>query len=136
MTPVILDTGFLLALFDPADSLAAAAARYLKAHRHACVKVSAVVVEACFHFDPRQKANLRHWLRRGGSAVVDVPAEAYAKLELTLEKYAGQDIDFADAALVRHANETGARRILTVDTKDFEVFRLRDNRRFELIDWY
>jgi hypothetical protein len=135
MTPVIVDTGFLVALFDPTDSLARAAARYLKAYKHPLVTVSAAVVEACFYFGPHRKAELLTWIRTGGCSVVEVPATAYAQLELTIRKYADQDIDFVDAAIVWLANETGARRVLTVDVRDFAVFRLRDQKRFELIDW-
>lgn len=136
MTPVLVDAGFLVALFDPADKLAAPAARYVKAHRHGLATVSAAVVEACFHFNSARKVELLIWLRRGGCSVAEVPMTAYAQLELTLRKYADQDIDFADAALVWLANETGASQILTVDSKDFSVFRLTGNKRFELIDWW
>jgi predicted nucleic acid-binding protein len=136
MTPVLVDTGFLVALFDPADALAAPAASYLKAHRHRLVATTAIVVEACFFLRPRAKADLLAWIRRGGMAVLDVPADAYAQLELTLRKYSDQDIDFADAALIWLAGETGATQVLTVDRKDFEIFRLKGGKRFDVVDWF
>lgn len=136
MTPVLLDTGFLVALFSPADTLAKAAADYVKKHRHPLATVSAAVVEACFFFSPRQKVELLTWLRRGGASVVEVPVSAYAQLELTLTRYADQDIDFVDAALLWLAIETGAHRILTVDRGDFAHMRLKGGQRFELIDWF
>ena len=136
MKPVLVDTGFLVALFEPADALAAAAATYLKEHRHRLVATTATVVEACFFLRPSAKADLLAWIRRGGMSVLEVPAAAYAQLEMTLRKYADQEIDFADAALVWLAGETGATRILTVDRRDFEVFRLKGGRRFELIEWF
>lgn len=136
MTPVLVDTGFLVALFDPADVLAAPATRYLQQHQHPLATVSAAIVETCFFLRPMLKADLLTWIRRGGVLVADIPVSAYAQLELTLRKYADQEIDFADAALVWLANETGARRILTVDQTDFGILRLKGGRRFELIDWY
>jgi uncharacterized protein len=136
MTPVLVDTGFLVALFDPADALAAPAARYLKGHKHQLVSTTATVVEACFFLQPRTKADLLAWIRRGGMAVLDVPAQAYAQLEMILRKYSDQEIDFADVALVWLAGETGATQVLTVDRKDFEVFRLKGGKRFEVIDWF
>lgn len=136
MTPVLVDTGFLVALFDPADALAAPAASYLKGHRHRLVATTATVVEACFFLPPRTKADPLAWIRRGGMAIVDVPAGAYAQLEITLRKYSDQEIDFADAALIWLAGETGASQVLTVDRKDFEIFRLKGGRRFEVIDWF
>jgi predicted nucleic acid-binding protein len=136
MTPVLVDSGFLIALFDPADSVAASATRYLQRHKHPLATVSATVVETCFHFSPVQKAELLAWIRRGGISIADVPVSAYGQIELTLRKYADQEIDFVDAALVWLANETGARRILTVDRTDFEILRLKGGKRFELIQWF
>ena len=136
MTPVLADTGFLVALFDPADALAAAAAHYLQRHQHPLASTSANVVEACFFLRPAAKTELLTWIRRGGLSVVEVPASAYAQIESTLRKYAGHDIDFADAALVWLAAATGASRILTVERKDFGMFRLKGGKRFTLIDWF
>lgn len=136
MRAVLVDSGFLVALFDPADHLAASAARYLKEHPHSLATVSATVVESCFFLDTARKVELLTWIRRGGASIVEVPTSAYAQLELTLRKYADQDIDVADAALIWLANETGARRILTTDRTDFEIFRLKGAKHFELIDWF
>jgi predicted nucleic acid-binding protein len=136
MTPVLVDTGFLVALFDSTDSLAISATRYLQAHKHPLATVSAAVVEACFFLSPTLKADLLTWVGRGGIEVVDVPVTVYAQLGLTLKKYADQEIDFVDAALVWLASERGARRVLTVDKTDFHILRLRSGRRFELIDWF
>lgn len=136
MTPVLVDTGLLVALFDPGDVLAASAATYLKEHRHPLVTPSAVIVESCFFLRPRAKAELLTWVRRGGTSVIDVPVTAYAQLELTIRKYADQQVDFADAALVWLAGECGASQILTVDRRDFQILRLKGGKRFELIDWF
>lgn len=136
MTPVVLDTGFLVALFEPADHLAGPAATYLRDHKHALVTVAPVVVEACFFLAPARKIELLTWIRRGGVSVLEVPPETYAQLELTIRKYADRNIDFADAAIIWLANETGARQILTSDHLDFQTYRLKGSKRFELIGWY
>ncbi len=134
--PVLVDTGFLVALFKPTDALAAPAAQYLKEHRHPLATPVPTIVEACFFLRPETKAELLTWVRRGGISVVDIQVSAYAQIELALRKYSDQQIDFADAALIWLANESGAARVLTADRKDFELFRLKGGRRFELIDWY
>ena len=135
MTTVLVDTGFLVALFDPADALASHAATYLKEHRHPLATTTAVIVETCFFLAPDAKADLLAWTRRGGMAVLEVPVAAYAQLEATLRKYSDQEIDLADATLLWLAGETGAARILTVDRTDFAIFRLKGGKRFEIIDW-
>lgn len=68
--------------------------------------------------------------------MTEVPAAVYPQLELTIRKYADRDIEFADAAMIWFANDTGARKILTVDRGDFGVYRLKGNKGFELIDWF
>ena len=135
MSRVIVDTGFLVSLFEKTDLHREAAKRYLAAHRHSLVTVAPVVVETCFFVPPPIKADLLTWIRRGAVSVADVPVDAYPQIELTLRKYADRDIDFADAALLWLANESGLRRILTADRRDFEIYRLRGAKRFEIIDW-
>ena len=135
MKPVLVDTGFLIALYRPSDPDHAASWSYLREHRHPLATVVPVIVETCFFLSPLSKVTFLSWIRQGAVSVVEVPTGAYAQLEVTLRKYADHDIDFADAALVWLANETGARGILTADRGDFELFRLKGSRRFHLIDW-
>ncbi len=135
MKPVLTDTGFLIALYLPSDPDHAASWSYLREHRHPLVTVTAVIVETCFFLAPAAKLRLLAWIRQGAIGIFETPVAAYAQLEFTLRKYADRDIDFADAALVWLANQIGAHVVLTVDRTDFEMFRLRGNRRFEVIDW-
>jgi uncharacterized protein len=135
VTPVLVDTGFLISLFRP-GRLSGAAARYIREHRHPLLTASPVVVETCFGLSNTQKCELLSWLGRGGMSVADLPAAAYPLVEHVLRKYADQELDLADAALVWLANESGARSILTVDRTDFSVLRLTGGRPLELIDWY
>lgn len=41
-----------------------------------------------------------------------------------------------DAALVWLADDSGLRRILTVDRSDFSLFRLKGGKRFDVLDWF
>ncbi|MEI6302518.1 MAG: PIN domain-containing protein [Betaproteobacteria bacterium] len=135
MTGVLVDTGFLVSLFRPADRLRRQARDFLVANRHPLITAAPVIVETCFFLDADAKGNLLEWVQRGALTVVDVPVGAYAQINLTLRKYADRDIDFADAALVWLAAQTGIRGILTVDEADFALFRLQGGKRFELLDW-
>lgn len=135
MTPVLADTGFLVALFRPSDRSHAAAWSYMRAHEHALATAAAVIVESCFFLAPPAKLSLLAWVRKGALAVFETSVDAYEELERVLHKYRDRDLDFADAALVWLANESGARGILTVDRTDFQILRLRGNRRFDVIDW-
>lgn len=135
MTPVLADTGFLVALFDPQDKHANAAATYLRDHAHPLATTLAAVVKACFFLEADQKIALLTWCRRGAIRVHDVPVAAFAQFEVTLRKYKDQEIDFADAALVWLSGEVGSRRILTADEAHFTLLRVKGGR-FELVEWY
>ncbi len=136
MKGVLVDTGFLVSLFRPADRLRARARQWLLANRHSLVTAAPVIVETCFFLDAAGKGGLLEWARRGGLAVADVPVDAYAEIGTVLGKYADRDIDFADAALVWLANRTGVREILTVDNADFSILRLKGGKRFTIVAWF
>lgn len=138
MTPanaLLVDTGFLVALFRRRDRLREAARQWLSQSRAPLVTVVAVIVEASFFLSAEEKRNLLEWIRRGALAVHEIPVEAYARLAAMIAKYADRDPDFTDMALVWLAQAGGCRRILTVDTADFAVYRARAGKAFELPVW-
>ncbi len=136
MTGVIVDTGFLVALFRPAERLRAPAREFLRNNRHPLLTVAPVIVETCHFLGPDGKARLLEWIQRGAVAVAEVPTSAYTDIRIPIRKYANRNIDFTDAAIVWLAEQTGCRSILTVDIRDFSVFRLRKGKRFELVKWF
>jgi len=135
VTGVLVDTGFLVPLFRPADRLRSRAREWLRANRQRLATVTPVIVETCFFLDADGKGKLLEWAQRGALGVTDVPVAAYAEIGTVLRKYADRKVDFADAALVWLANRSGIRDILTVDESDFSVYRLKGGRRFELVEW-
>ena len=135
MERLLVDTGFLVALGRSRDSLHDSARAFLEGCTIPLATVTAVVVEACHFLNTDSRRALLAWLSEGGPAVIEVPPEAYPELSKTMERYKERDVDFADAALVWLAEQTGHRSILTVDEADFRRFRLKDRGRFELVDW-
>lgn len=136
MIQSLVDTGFLVALYIRGDTLHQAALSYLRKNKLPLQTVAPVVVETCFFLDAHGKVALLNWIAQGGLSVTDIPVSSYPDLATYIKKYADQDIDFADAALVWLANQTGQRSILTVDENDFQVYRLKGGYSFELIRWY
>ena len=53
MNAVLVDTGFLVALFRRDDRLRGTARDYLEAHNHPLVTVAPVIVETCLFLDAR-----------------------------------------------------------------------------------
>ena len=132
---LLVDTGFLVALFRRRDKLRAAARRFLTASRAPLATVAPVIVETCFFLTAAEKQDLLEWAKRGALAVHDVPMDAYQKLSWLIGKYADRDPDFTDMVLVWFALQSGCHRILTVDAGDFEVYRGRSGKRFDVLPW-
>lgn len=133
---LLVDTGFLVALYRAKDELHSDALAFLERTRAALFTIPPVVVETCYFLDARGKIALLEWIAAGGLSVVDLPADVYPAAAKSLAKYRELDADFTDVALAWFAEQIGERRILTVDERDFAVFRLKGKRRFELEKWY
>lgn len=136
MGRLIVDTGFLVALYIRGDALHESAVEFLRQQAGTLISVTAVVVETSFFLDALGKREFLSWISRNGLEVFEIPVGDYSGIAQYIDKYADQDIDFADAALVWLANRTGEREILTVDEKDFSIYRLKGNKKFSLISWY
>jgi predicted nucleic acid-binding protein len=136
VTSVLVDTGFLVSLFRPADRLRAQARECLLANRRPLLTAAPVIVETCLFLDATGKGRLLEWAQRGAVAVAEVPVSSYAEIGTIIRKYADRRTDFADATLVWLANHTGMRDILTVDEADFSVYRLKGGKRFALVKWF
>jgi predicted nucleic acid-binding protein len=133
---LIVDTGFLVALYIRRDKLHSHALNFLQQNQQSLVTTAAVIVESCYFLDAKAKVALLNWIQRGGVEVVDIPIVAYSEIAQTIEKYADHDIDFTDATLIWLANKNQQRQILTVDKNDFSAFRLKNNKWFDLLEWY
>lgn len=133
---LIVDTGFLVALYIRRDKLHSQALNFLQQNNQALITAAPVIVETCYFLDAKAKIALLNWLECGGVKVVDVPVTAYSEIALSIEKYADHEIDFTDAALIWLANQYQQQKILTVDKNDFSAFRLKNNQWFDLLNWY
>ena len=132
---LLVDTGFLVALYRRNDELHQSALRFLQGNRERLITVPPVIVEACHFLTIEARVHLLQWITREGLVVVEIPQAAYSKLGALMQKYRNLDCDLADVALLWLAAETRQRRILTVDERDFSTYRLPDRKRLQLVDW-
>lgn len=135
---ILVDTGPLVALFDPAD-----------ADHFRCVEVLAKIVEPigttipvlteAFHLlTPGSQGcqRLMDFISAHGLMVRFLDT---AMLERALElmmKYADRPMDLADASLVVMAEHLRCRKVFTIDRGDFATYRIRQGHRnegFEII---
>ena len=133
MTSVIVDSGFLINLFDDTDPLHARCRAFLRDYRGRFLTTEAVLAEAMALLSTRQQFRCLEWLGdagRVGLLEVDREPLDFGAIEKLACKYADQPMDFADASVVLLAARTGVREILTADRRDFAVYRLAGRLRF------
>ena len=128
MPSILVDAGPLIALADRSDKHHRRVAAYLKRFNGHLLTTWPVLTETC-HFMPEhtQIAFLR-WADAGGLGVMELNATALATLADWKEKYADLPMDLADASLLWLAQQTGVFDILTIDLKDFSVYRLANGK--------
>jgi uncharacterized protein len=79
--------------------------------------------EVCHLLPEHMVANFVRWVGRGGITVIDVPASAIAALADRMDKYADLPMNLADASLIWLAESLGVMDILTIDRRDFGIYR-------------
>jgi uncharacterized protein len=134
VTPVLLDTGCIVALLDRSERHHDACKQALLDLMVPLVTCEAVIAEACWILRGIRGA-ADAVLRNVEEGVFGIPlplVAASGPIRALLKKYSRARMDLADACLVNMADELGTGRILTLDG-DFRIYRWRKTRRFELL---
>ena len=130
---VVVDSGFLIGLFDETDALHKRCREFLTEYRGRFLTTEAVLTEALAMLSAVQQSRCLEWLAeaaRAGLLEVDRESLDFHGIGRLTRKYADQPMDFADATVVQLATRTGVREILTADRRDFTVYRLAGKARF------
>ena len=134
MTPILLDTSVIVALFDSTDAnhdlCDAAIAELIQPF----VTCEAVITEACYLLRKYPKA-VEAILANIESGVFRIPLRlerSVSSIRTIQRKYADVPADFADVCLIQLADEIETGRILTLDAH-FVQYRWRRNKPFELV---
>ena len=81
----------------------------------------------------KSRLNFFQWVAGGGLRVIDLRTEDLRAIQALLEKYRDRPMDLADASLVILAERRGLDQVLTLDRRDFDVYRLSGGRKFEQV---
>jgi predicted nucleic acid-binding protein len=130
---VVVDSGFLIGLFDEGDPLHGRCRAFLRDYRGRFLTTEAVLTEALALLAQVQQLRYLGWLgdaSQAGLLAVDRAPIDFRTVEKLARKYADLPMDFADASVVLLAMKTGVREILTADRRDFAVYRLAGRVRF------
>ena len=134
MVRLLADAGFFVAAARRSDRHHSSAVAFSGRFSGQLVTTSAAIVEACHFLTAEARIGLLNSVGQK-LVVVEVPVVSYLELAATIEKYSDREVDFTDASLVWLAERSGLRQILTVDVADFSTFRLKNGKRFDLVDW-
>ncbi len=129
---MLLDTGILVALYARDDPRHGAVKQWLSDFRGQLHTVEAVLTELAYFLPVRLRRVIAELTASGAITLHHVDAAGHARMSELFHKYADQDPDWADIALVWLAESTGIRRIATLDVADFSVYRIHGRKRFEL----
>jgi predicted nucleic acid-binding protein len=133
MQNTLVDTGFLIGLFNRNDKHHSAATSFLESKQSGQLLTTwPCVTESCFFLDEERKVGLLEFIALEHLVVMDIDATGLSDMQGAIAKY-GERVDLADASLVWLANKTGVNDIFTIDRKDFDVYRLDDGKYFNVV---
>jgi predicted nucleic acid-binding protein len=134
MKPVLLDTGFIVALLDRSESFHKTCARAVREVEAPLVTCEAVITESCYLLRSLSGAS-EAVIENIAAGIFQIPFQLSrdtAGVKQVLRKYKDRKIDLADACLIRLADQFGTGDILTLD-QDFAIYRWGKNKPFRVL---
>ena len=134
MKPVLLDTGFIVALLDRSENFHKTCARTVREVEAPLVTCEAVITESCYLLRNLSGAS-EAVIGNIAAGIFQVPFQLsrdIAGVKQVLRKYKDRKIDLADACLIRLADQFGTGDILTLD-QDFAIYRWGRNKPFRVL---
>lgn len=132
---IIADTGFFVALASEQDAMHSAALRVLNTLQEPLITTFPVITETCYLLLSRSshaaQCGFLEDAATGVFEIFDLQRHHLTRMLALMQRYANLPMDLADASLVVLAEHLGHGRILTVDRRDFGVYRWQDGNGFE-----
>ena len=138
MTAALVDAGPLIALFNPADQAHSHYSSLLidTTQRWNLHTTWPVITEASHLLRGVARFEMLNWVGHGGVEVFPFDAPHLLEIVPWMQTYSEPPrsvMDLADASLYWLAQDTGVRRILTIDHREFSRYRLPDGSAFEIV---
>ena len=133
---ILVDTGPLVALFDPRDSQHQRCRTALQSLREPLLTTIPVLTETFHMLSPASIGSdrLRDFIQRGGLTTWFMDPPGVERAFELMEQYADHPMDLADASLIVAAERLKTRKVFTIDRDDFETYRIRRGHRHEAIE--
>lgn len=132
---VLIDTGPLVAILNRDDTAHEPCARVLQEMTSVPMTTWPVVTEATYllGFSFPGQDGLLEMVERGDLELLPLDARDVTRLRALMRKYRDLPMELADASLVHLAERESIDTILTLDRRDFGVYRLPRGRRFTIV---
>ena len=132
MTPVLIDTGVIVALLDRSERHHQRCVEAVRSLAVPLVTCEAVIAESCYLLRsvPGAAEAVLENVERGIFSIPFRLDRSCGTVRALLRRYSRVPMDFADACLVRLADELSTGTILTLDA-DFAIYRWRRTRPFD-----
>jgi len=132
---VLVDAGPLVAVLDRSDAHHRRCVGALEVIREPLVTVWPAFTEAMYLLRGSWTAQDALWrmVTSASLGVLSIDADDAPRMRELMRRYRSLPMDLADAALVRVAEREQIRRILTLDRRDFSVYRPAKVGRFAII---
>jgi uncharacterized protein len=134
---IVLDTGPVWAALDTTDAHHDRCAAFFQNVKEPLVLPAAVIGQVCYGLcgavGPQAEADFLRRISEGAFWVDDAVPDDYERAAVLVEQYADRSIGYVDAMVVATAERLGARRVATLDHRDFLMIRPRHVEAFELL---
>jgi uncharacterized protein len=133
---ILIDTGPLVALFDPKERQHASCRRTLSALRSPLLTTLPVLTEAFHILGPETAGSqaLRSFIGEGGLGVHFSSHDETLRAFELMETYGDDPMDLADGSVIAAAETLGTRKVFTLDRNDFETYRIKRGHRLYPVD--
>ena len=131
----ILDTGPWVALIDKSESKHDICVRWLKNFPGKLYSTESVLTEVLYllNFSVKAQTAAIDFVLKSVVEIIPSSVESIKKVKILIKKYSDLPMDYADATIVCLAMDTGIYNIITLDQKDFNIYRFKKKQSFVIM---
>ena len=131
----ILDTGPWVALIDKSESKHDVCVQWLKNFSEKLYSTESVLTEVLYllNFSVKAQTAAIDFVLKSVVEIIPSSIESMKKVKILIKKYSDLPMDYADATIVCLAMDTGIYNIITLDQKDFNIYRFKKKQSFVIM---
>ncbi len=128
---IVVDTGPLVAIFDPKDPDFSLCHAELKKIREPLYSTEAVLTEAFHLLEPgsRGAEGLMQFVLGGYVSIFPLDMAGLVRAFELMDKYADRPMDYADASVIVTAEKLNTLSVFTIDINDFSTYKIKKGHR-------